>query len=100
MLLVWLKKKEEFQKLCQGKAVFFAVNDNSVRYFTPIKANDVEVLFAFDSDSTIPFREHYDLGDTEGTHVQQLIEIEGLYSFDFGNPVYSEMTEKRMAEAY
>lgn len=82
MLIIWLKKKEEFEKVCQGKAVFFSVNNGCIHYYTPARVNEIEMLYAFDSKTAIPFREHYDLEDKEGTYVWQLTEISGLYFFD------------------
>ena len=82
MLIVRLKKKEEFEKVCQGKAVFFSENNGCIHYYTPTRVNEIEMIYAFDSRTAIPFREHYDLEDEEGTHVWQLIEINGLCFFD------------------
>ncbi len=82
MLMIWLKKKEEFQKVCQGRTVFYAVEEGSIHYFTLAKANEIEVLYAFDSESPIPFRENYDFEDADGIHVWQLIEIDNLYSLE------------------
>ena len=85
MILIWLKNREEFQKLCQGKAVFFSLNDGYIHYFIPTRANDVEVLYGFDTETPLPFREHHDFEDERGIHVAQLTEIDGFY---FPEPPY------------
>ena len=46
MILISLKEKEEFQKACQGKIVYFSVDEDTIRYFVPAKANEIEVLYA------------------------------------------------------
>ena len=78
MILIWLKKEEEFQNLCKGKAVFYKVNDGSIHYFTPTRVNEVELLYAYNSKAVIPFREHHDFEDADGVHVEQLVEIDEL----------------------
>ncbi|MBU7045522.1 MAG: hypothetical protein HXS54_03720 [Theionarchaea archaeon] len=95
MLLIWLKKKEEFQKLCQGKAVFFSLNDGYIHYFAPARANDVDVVYAFDSETPIPFREHYDFEDEKGVHVVQLTEINGFYFFERSGSLQEQPLEER-----
>lgn len=82
MLVIRLKQREEFQKLCQGKAVFFSVNNGYVHYFTPVKVNEVEAIYTFDSETPMPFREHFDLEDTKGVHVKQLVEVGGFSYFE------------------
>lgn len=101
MLMIWLKKREEFLKVCQGKAVFYSVNDGCIHYFAPAKVNEIEMLYAFDSQAPLQFREHYDLEDAEGVHVWQLIEISGLCFFDTpGNIVNPEMQSIEKVRAY
>jgi len=82
MILTWLKKREEFQKVCQGKIVYFSVDEDTIRYFVPAKANEIDVLYAFVSSTPVPLREHHDFEDEEGVYVQQLIQVDGLYCLD------------------
>ncbi len=94
MLLIRLKEREEFQKLSQGKAVFFSANDNYIQYFTPGKVNEIEVIYAFNTETPLPFREHYDFEDAKGIHVAQLTEIRGLYCFDIPHGSILSQTEE------
>ncbi len=87
MILIWLKKRKEFQKVCQGRIVYFSVYDDEIHYFAPAKANEIEVLYAFDSKTPVPLREHHDFEDEDGVYVQQLIQVDGLYCLDTRNIV-------------
>jgi hypothetical protein len=91
MLMVRLKERKEFRKACQGKVVYFSEDGSSIHYFVPARVNEMDVLYAFDSDTSLPFREHYDFEDEEGIHVQKLIEIEAMYCFDPNGMIPSEM---------
>lgn len=96
MILIWLKKQKEFKKVCQDKIVYFSVDDDAIHYFTPAKANEIEVLYAFDSKTPLPLREHYDFEDEEGVYVQQLIQVDGLYCLDprhLAPSIYPEQVE-------
>ncbi|KYK33646.1 MAG: hypothetical protein HXS48_25990 [Theionarchaea archaeon] len=100
MLVIRLKQREEFQKLCQGKAVFFSVNDGYIHYFTPAKVNEVEAIYTFYSKTPMPFREHYDLNDTEGVRVKQLTEVGGVSCFDMPRGLaHSEIRSVEVEEA-
>jgi hypothetical protein len=79
MLVMVMKKKEEFLKVCKGRVVYFTVKSDLIHYFTPYRANDIEVLYRFDSGESLPFREHCDLEDEEGVYVQCLIELDKIY---------------------
>lgn len=86
MLVVRLRKKEEFQKVCKGRTVFFLVDNGSISYFSPAQVNETEMLYVFYSRTPLPFREHHDLEDEEGILVWQLIEIDGLSYIDVDFP--------------
>ncbi len=103
MLMVWLKKQEEFQKVCRGKVVFFSVEGSLLHYFSPARVNETDILYAFHSKTPLPFREHYDLHDEEGIHVYQLMEVDGLYCLDLDLPknvINSGLLSIEEAEAY
>lgn len=101
MLIVWLKRREEFQKVCQGKVVFFSADASSLTYFSPAQVNEAEILYAFSSEVPLPFREHYDLQDEDGIHVWQLVEVEGLSCPDLsGNITNSETRLTEEAKVY
>ncbi len=104
MLVVRLRKREEFQKVCQGRTVFFLADNGSISYFSPAQVNETETLYVFYSRTPLPFREHYDLEDEEGILVWQLIEIDGLSytDVDFScNMLNSRLhTAEERAEVY
>lgn len=100
MLIIRLKYRKEFQKLCQGKAVFFSVCNGYIHYFAPARVNEVEAIYTFDSKTPMPFREHYDFEDAEGIHVTQLTEIDGFSFFHMPRElVHPEIHSVEMEEA-
>ncbi|MBU7042295.1 MAG: hypothetical protein HXS47_01795 [Theionarchaea archaeon] len=96
MLLIELKKREEYQRLSQGKTVFYSSDNEHIHYFTPARVNETDVLFVFDSKTPIPFREDHDFEDMASIHVWQLIEIDALHWFNSEATVgYTELQSLR-----
>ncbi|MGD2249820.1 MAG: hypothetical protein PVF58_15535 [Candidatus Methanofastidiosia archaeon] len=100
MLIIRLKNKKEFQKVCQGKCVYFSENGGTIQYFTPARINDVKILHTFTTTDHVPLREHYDLEDTEGVYVHQLIEIDNVYCLDPISMACTEIRAEEFIEAY
>jgi hypothetical protein len=96
MLLIELKKREEYKRLSQGKTVFYSFENKKIHYFTPVRVNETDVLFVFDSETPLPFREEHDFKDLASIHVWQLIEIDALHWLnDSVNTRYSELQSMR-----
>ncbi|MGC1119822.1 MAG: hypothetical protein WBA22_01910 [Candidatus Methanofastidiosia archaeon] len=98
MLVMVLKKKEEFLKVCQGRVIYFTVDSDLLHYFTPYRANDIEVLYRYDSGEPLPFREDCNLKDEKGVYVQYLIELERIYCLRYTGKICHE--SGRIAEIY
>jgi hypothetical protein len=97
MLLIELKKREEYQRLSQGKTVFYSLENGNIHYFTPGRVNKTDVLFVFDSETPLPFREEHDFKDMASIHVWQLIEIDALHWLNNSvNIGYSELQSMRV----
>lgn len=100
MIITKLKNEKEFQRLCQGKCVYFSKNECTIQYFVPAKINDVETIYVLTTTHPIPLREHYDFEDTEGVYVPLLIEIDSIYALDINNMTCTKISPKEPAEAY
>ena len=101
MLLIELKKREEYQRLSQGKTVFYSSGNEYIHYFTPARVNETDVLFVFDTETPIPFREDHDFKDATSIHVWQLIEIGALHWLNTeGTLRYEELQSMQKNQIY
>jgi hypothetical protein len=101
MLLIELKKREEYERLSQGKTVFYSQGNEYIHYFTPARVNETDVVFVFDSEAPIPFREEHDFEDVTSIHVWQLIEIDALHWLNTEGTIrYAELQSMQKNQIY